>query len=218
MTTRFTVSYPVPYAAQLASPELAYAFFAQGMNPALDPRWAESGAESPAEYAYWVDRACGIACVKMCVEALGGPQRRLLDWVRDGLALDGYLVAEDENGQPVEKGWVHRALAELIQRAGFHAQPRPAGEPELLAWLRQDQMVIASVSYEIGDNLPITRKGGHLVVLHGADLDADEQVQAWIVHNPSGRHAETRTGARIPRERFAQAFSGRVILVSRQPI
>jgi hypothetical protein len=76
--------YPVPYYAQVASLELAEAIFNQGMDPAQDPRWAESGADTPQEYAYWVERACGVACLKMCVEALGGPVRSLVDWGRWG--------------------------------------------------------------------------------------------------------------------------------------
>ncbi|MBV5330914.1 hypothetical protein JZU69_00485 [bacterium] len=72
--------YPVPYYAQIASPELAESIFVQGMDPIHDPRWAESGAETPQEYAYWVERACGVACLKMCVEAVGGPTRPLVEW------------------------------------------------------------------------------------------------------------------------------------------
>ena len=84
--------YQVPYAMQIASPELAAAIWEDGLDPASDPRWVESGADSPAEYAYWSDRACGPVCVKMCVEALGGPARSMLDWVRAGLALENAPV------------------------------------------------------------------------------------------------------------------------------
>src|SRR5512138_753865 len=94
--------YSVPYYAQIASPELAESIFVQGMDPAKDPRWAESGAESPEEYAYWVERACGVACLKMCVEAAGGPVRSLVDWARLGLERGGYLVRPDADGNPQE--------------------------------------------------------------------------------------------------------------------
>jgi hypothetical protein len=62
-TTR--LQYSIPYYTQIASPELAETIFVHGLDPTLDPRWTESGAESPQEYAYWVDRACGAACLKM---------------------------------------------------------------------------------------------------------------------------------------------------------
>jgi hypothetical protein len=41
------LQYSIPYYAQIASPELAEAIFVHGLDPTLDPRWAESGAESP---------------------------------------------------------------------------------------------------------------------------------------------------------------------------
>src|SRR5512134_3886133 len=97
--------YSVPYYAQVASPELAEAIFVHGMDPALDPRWAESGAATPQEYAYWVERACGVACLKMCVEAAGGPKHPLLHWARRGRERGGYLIHRAEDGSLREVGW-----------------------------------------------------------------------------------------------------------------
>ena len=91
--------YPIPYCAQVASPELARAIFVEGFDPTLDPRWAETGARDPQEYAYWTERACGVACLKMCVEALGGPVRPLLEWARTGVARGGYRIDQDERGR-----------------------------------------------------------------------------------------------------------------------
>ena len=67
--------YPIPYCAQVASPELAHPIFAGGMDARLDPRWRESGAETAEEYAYWCWRARGPACVKMCCVELHQPDR-----------------------------------------------------------------------------------------------------------------------------------------------
>ena len=215
--------HPVPYTAQVASPELAQAIFTEGYPPAHDPRWAESGAASPEEYASWTDRACGIACVKMCVEALGGPVRPLHAWIREGVANGGYLIVTDAQGRREEKGWLHQALADLITQAGFSAQPRPASLADISACLRAGQLVIASVSYELGTDLPITRRSGHLVVLTGLEVaeaglpDAAGLPIALFLHNPSGRRAELRVDARIPLERFQKAFSGRVIVVAKSP-
>jgi hypothetical protein len=200
---------------QIASPELAEAFWERGVDPATDPRWAESGAASPAEYAYWSDRACGPVCVKMCVEALGGPARTMLDWVRAGLALDGYIVAQDASGHTVERGWAHRALAGMIQDAGFAAEAVSASPAEIVAHLTAGRLVIASVSAEIGTEAPITHTGGHLVVVGGADTRASEQQPvAFIVHNPSGRTPARQANAVVPAERFVAAFTGRVIVAS----
>lgn len=203
--------YSIPYCAQVASPELARAIFAEGMDPILDPRWAETGADDPREYAYWTGRACGVACLKMAVEALGGPVRPLLEWARLGLARGGYRIDQDEHGLPLERGWVHRVLAELIVEAGFSASAQALELDQFPTHLQAGQMIIASVSYEIGDNLPVTRKGGHLVLVAGATF-VEGRMTNFEIHNPSGRSRELQAGARIPVERFAQGYTGRVIL------
>ncbi len=208
--------YSVPYYAQIASPELAESIFVHGMNPAQDPRWAESGAESPQEYAYWVERACGVACLKMCVEAVGGPKYSLVDWAYMGLERGGYLVRYDEDGSVHEVGWIHRVLAEMAQENGLLAESHPAVLEEIPEYLRRECMVIASVSYEAGDDrLPITRQGGHLMVVLGAEC-VDGFPYAFYVNNPSGRRAELQAGARLPLERFAPAYSGHIIVIGRQ--
>ncbi len=207
--------YSVPYYAQVASPELAQAIFVEGMDPILDPRWAETGAATPAEYAYWVERACGVACLKMCVEALGGPVCTLLEWARAGVEQGGYLVRRQPDGQLQEVGWVHSALARMAQQVGLDAGACAASLDEIVEYLRQAKLVIASVSYEAGDDrLSITKQGGHLMVITGAQVDHGKPL-AFFVNNPSGRRAELQAGARLPVERFAPAYSGRVILIGK---
>ncbi len=196
--------YPVPYHAQVASPDLAALIFDGQLPPEQDPRWAESGAKTPEEYAYWVERACGVACVQMCVEALGGPARPLVDWARAGLAIDGYLIETGPDGQPRERGWIHKALAALIRAEGFFAEPRPARPEEIVAELRQERMVIASVSYEIGTDEPVTKRGGHLVVVTGAEMNTTHP-EAYFINNPSGRTGDMQLDARIDAKRFACA-------------
>jgi hypothetical protein len=79
-------------------------------------------------------------------------------------------------------------------------------------------MVIASVSYEAGDDrLPITHQGGHLMVVIGAD-SIDGYPQAFYVNNPSGRRKELQAGARLSVERFAAAYSGRVIVIGKNSV
>ncbi len=211
MTHLFRLPYPVPYYAQIASPELAEAIFVQGFDPVLDPRWAESGAETPEEYAYWVERACGVACLKMCVEALGGEKISLMDWIRIGLEQGGYLVRYDESGASYEVGWVHSVLATMARTRGIRSEARAASLDDIISLLRQKNVVIASISYEAGDDhLSITKKGGHLAVVIGVEYDECGPL-AFLINNPSGRRIELQAGARIPMERFAQAYSGRVI-------
>lgn len=203
----------MPYAAQIASPELAQEIFSGSLPAGQDPRWIESGAETREEYAYWTERACGVACVKMVVEAFGGPARPLVGWARAGVALGGYLTDKRPDGSSAERGWLHSSLAELIIRAGFYAEPRPASLEELPNLLGQGWLLIASVSYQIGTSLPVTKRGGHLVVVSGVELSGG-QLEALIINNPSGRTQDLRVNARIPTVRFAAAYTGRVIVAA----
>jgi len=206
--------FDVPYYAQVASPGLGRAIFDEGMNARLDPRWVESGAETAEEYAYWCGRACGPACVKMCVEALGGERRSLMDWVRAGLWRGGYLVEKDEHGNPIEVGWLHRALAELVRAAGFQALPQPVALNDFPRCIQEGSLLIASVSYELGqENHAVTHKGGHLVVVVGANFHGD-MLEEIVINNPSGRSEELRANAHVPTGRFKAGYSGRCIVVA----
>jgi hypothetical protein len=204
--------YPIPYYAQVASPELANAIFDEGLDPRSDPGWREWGCASAEEYAYWVDRACGIVCVKMVVEGLGGPRRQMMEWIQDALSRNGYLITADANGSPVERGWVHRVLAEQINACSFLASAQVASVEEIGGMLVGGQLVIASVSHELGRDAPITKQGGHLVVVTGADLNKQGAADCFYINNPSGRLAGYQENARVDASRFAQAYSGRVIL------
>ncbi len=207
-------TYSIHYAAQIASPELAEAIFTGGMPAGDDPRWAESGAETREEYTYWTERACGVACVKMVVEAFSGARRPLVSWARAGVALGGYLNEQRPDGASAERGWLHYALAKLIINEGFFAEPCPVELIDFPKLLDAGYLLIASTSYQIGTELPVTKRGGHLVVVSGADLDDNGQVSALIVHNPSGRSEKLRASACIPLDRFAAGYTGRVILTA----
>lgn len=213
---RIQLPYPVPYYGQVASPELAAAFFEHGRPLESDPRWAEFGASSAPAYAYWADRACGIACVKMCAEALGGPVRPMMDWIQAGLDLDGYAVTTHENGEKEEIGWVHQCLSDLLAPYAARTWPQAAALDEIVAHLAAGRLVIASVSYQIGTTQPVTRRGGHLVVVTGVERDADG-VRALVVSNPSGRTIHLRQNARIPADRFLAGYSGRIIVIEPKP-
>ncbi len=218
-TATVTVSRPIPYTCQYASPDLVRELVHGERALTADPNWESYGAASPEEYAHWAQRSCGVVCVKMAVEALAGVEPRpVMDWVRAGLALDGYLTEfrPDHPDRPIEKGWKHSALAALARQHGLHATLAAGlSLSDLAAHLRADRLVIASVSSELGEDGPITRRAGHLVLVYGAILGAGGEVESVILHNPSGRTPALQAGACIPAARFEQAFSGRGIVVSR---
>ena len=213
-----TVSCDVPYHCQFASADRVRDLINGDLALTDDPNWRDYGAESPEEYAHWALRSCGVVCVKMAVEAVRGEASgAVMDWVREGLSIDGYLteIRPDRPDQRVEKGWLHDALVQLAERHGVRAsRTADLKLDDLAACMMADQLVIASVTSELGDDVPITRSSGHLVVVTGVDLHDDGAVRGVIVHNPSGREAVYQAGVRIPAARFEAGFSGRGIVVT----
>jgi hypothetical protein len=209
------VPYDVPYYAQAASPEWIGRILDEQIPAEQDPAQNAYGAVTADEYAWWVPRACGMVCVKMVVEALGGPKYKVMDWVRRGLEKKGYLIEQDPYGDWTEKGWLHSCMVGLIAEEGFNAFACEAGLDDIASELQHGRLVIASVSFEIGTDLPITRRGGHLVVVTGVET-IDGKVAAALVHNPSGRRENLRVNAHIPADRFKLAFKNRVIVAEKK--
>ena len=63
----------VPYYSQWESPDLVPQFLDGSMASAADPRWAASGARTPAEYGFWAPRVCGLACLRMILSSRAAP-------------------------------------------------------------------------------------------------------------------------------------------------
>jgi hypothetical protein len=212
MTEGIRLPYEMPYYAQLASPDWLSRVFDDGGDPTGDPNWEAFGTTDADEYRYWAPRSCGIACVKMVVEALGGLPRPMMEWVKQGIDREGYRIRSEADGSIKELGWSHTVLAALISAAGFparSAQTQPAG---IICALRRGMPVIVSITFELGTNRPIAQNSGHLGVITGSDLESD-QLQAVYIHNPSGRTEALRKYARIPADRFTEGYSGRAILI-----
>jgi len=213
------VPYMIPYTCQFASPDLVRAFVHGEREVVADPCWAEYGASDAAEYAHWALRSCGVVCIKMAVEGITGSEPEpVMAWVRAGLAIDGYLteLRPDRPDRPVEKGWKHTSLAQLARDRGCSADlVQGLTLEKIAAHLQFGQVIVASVTAELGEDGLLTRNSGHLVVIYGVALGGDGQVQEMILHNPSRRTPTSQVGARIPVERFMQGFSGRGILIGR---
>lgn len=210
MYEQIRFSHYLPYYSQIASLDLAREIFEERYDPVNDPGWRSFGAQTPEDYAYWVSRACGIVCVKMCAEGFGMGKRTVHEWIKRGLDHNGYLVLE-ENGKCEECGWIHGTLAELLCAEGLNSQAVPASLPEIIRYLRDGNLFIASVSYQLGTQNPITFKGGHMVVVHGADIK-DGLITSVHIHNPSGRIPALQANAAIPAGRFISAYAGKGIV------
>ena len=204
----------VPYYAQFESAAHIADYVTGKKSLAHDPYWANSGAGSPEEYAYWANRSCGMVCVKTCIEAFGGPVLPLHTWIQRGLAANAYLTEKRGDNTTVEKGWLHAGLAAVMNNEGLKTKVKAASVEEIVSLLQNGCLVIASVSYEIGTIDAISHQGGHLVTVIGAQTQ-NGNVKSLHLHNPSGRTPALRENAIIPASRFQQAFSGRVIVVGK---
>ncbi|MFC8229246.1 peptidase [Streptomyces sp. NPDC057287] len=191
---------PVPVHTQFASPDLVGAIVEGGLDPAEDPRWADSGAASPAEYARWAGHLCGVTCLRMAL-GTGAPP---LFALRDGaLKYDAYT----ENADGVIKGLVYAPFARYASEvhgldAVVHRHLSPAG---ILDLLDEGRTVMASVHYGIRHpDRPAPGRGGHLVLLTARTADGS----GVHFHNPSGTSAATRT-ADLPVPVFERFFAAR---------
>jgi hypothetical protein len=203
----------LPYYPQFASPELIYSYIHEDFDGRDDPRWRDYGTEDIEEYLFWCSRACGIACFKMSLEALTTLPRlpTMIQLIRQGVALGGYIV-HNEQGALVDLGWFYQPLVNLGENYGLHGHVcKTFTIDEICSYLATGSLVIASVSPEIGErdtDTPITKRGGHLVLVHGFEW-SQQGCKAFLVHNPSGRFPELQANAVIPVNLFSEAFAGR---------
>jgi hypothetical protein len=200
-----------PYFGQWESPELIGDIISGQYRAEDDPAWAESGAESPKDYARWADHLCGVACLRMALAARGinpPPARHL---ARVLTRYGAYVEKED--------GYIRGLIyaPAITWLAETHAMPaeiildRAAEDiPPLLA---NGGLFIASVHPAIRrPTEPAPGKGGHLVLVFGAEGDA------LRLHNPSGHDAASQADARVPMPDFARFFAGRGIWLPGAPL
>ncbi|MFF3952568.1 peptidase [Streptomyces sp. NPDC001890] len=193
-----TCSFPVH--TQFASFGLVGPIVEDGLDPATDPAWADSGAASPAEYARWSGHLCGMTCLRMALGA-GAPS---LFALRDG-ALGYGAYTEDAQGEI--RGLIYAPFAEYAREVhGVDATVhRHLSPEEILGLLDGGRTVMASVHYGIRyPERPAPGRGGHLVLLTSRTADGG----GVHFHNPSGTTAKTRT-AELALPDFERFFAGR---------
>ncbi len=189
-----------PFFAQWESAALILEFLT-GRDAATDPRWADSGAESSAEYARWAHHLCGMACLRMAMAARG--EAHSIHALRRGVqALGGYVELPDGD----IRGLIYAGAVAWLEARGI---PARIVLDEPLPVLAPGQFYIASVHPRIRtpDQAP-PQRGGHLVLVFGMD----EQGRLRF-HNPSGHDAASRVDARLRPEEFARYHADRGILI-----
>ena len=198
-----------PFYSQWESPELVPSFLDGSLTAEQDPRWRCSGAASPAEYAYWADKTCGLACLKMILGARGVPVPAPMRLV--GRALDWQAFVPIPGTSRVY-GLIYRPFADWV-RADYGIAAEVTAEltaDGLAGRLAGGAVVIASVHPWVRwpDRVPPDR-GGHLVLVTGRDGGQ------LILNNPSGLPGTSQHAARIALTDFARFYAGRGIVVAR---
>ncbi len=197
----------VPYFSQWESPELVESILSKEISADQDPHWKKSGADSKEEYVAWSWSGCGMACTKMLVAHLKNIDVPLVELGKQCATYGGYTL-------PVEKsvGLVYGPFVSFAKNdLGLTAKAVfPLLIPEIIEELSAGNYVIASVSPKIRhpSDKP-TKKGGHLVLMLGYDLDK----QTLYFHNPSGFVNETQEYASISFADFKKFFGGRGIVI-----
>lgn len=196
----------VPYFSQWESAELAERFIDGSLDLADDPRWAQSGARTPAEYGYWAGKVCGLACLKMILAWRGQPVPPMMTLVRRALAWHAYVP---QDGDRVA-GLIYRPFASwAAAEYGITAEAAPdLPLAEVAATASPQAPVMASVHPWIRwpDRDPPAR-GGHLVLVTGSGGGL------LRLHNPSGIAPGSQRDALVRLADFARFYAGRGLLI-----
>jgi hypothetical protein len=207
----YCLNYPVPYISQFASPERINDYIHHGYHGLNDPRWPEFGSPEPEAYVFWAPRICALACLKMAIEAYETtrPAPSLWQLVQEGLDANGYILY-DSQGYWRDAGWYVQAQVEVARRYGLTMTGYSYADPlGICASLRQNKLVAATVSPEIGEREAKSRRyGGHLILVTGFRW-AQGRPTAFRVHNPSGRYPELQAEAWVAYEHFRRAYAYR---------
>jgi hypothetical protein len=172
-----------------------------------DPRWRQSGAASPAEYAYWAVKTCGLACLKMILAARGQPVPPTMALVRRALGWQAFVPIP---GTSRVHGLIYRPFAGWVS-AEYGIAAEVAGElplSGLVERLAAGTTVIASVHPWVRwpGRVPPDR-GGHLVLVTGQDGGE------LTLNNPSGLPGVSQHGTRIALADFARFYAGRGLVI-----
>lgn len=196
------------YYSQFASPALTKDILEKKISAKQDPRWQEFGFLSLDDYEFWSWRACGIICLKMIVDSINHKSYSVRELVEEGIKLGAYIPF-DNHGNLIDKGWYYKPLIELARKYSLDGEVFPQlSHKGICEEILKKHFFIASVNPEIiRYDKTEGNKGGHLVVVHGFVWDGN--CKGFYIHNPSGKHEETRANAFIPIETFLAAYSNR---------
>jgi hypothetical protein len=195
----------VPYYSQWESRHLVTEFISNTRSALDDPLWASSGAACVADYALWARHICGMACLKMLLEARTGVVHPTFELLRRAIHYGAYVVEGDDI-----RGMIYAPATEMLRRdcdveseVITHIQAQDI--PSLVS---PGEFFIASVHPTIRwPDCEPPGKGGHLVLVTETTGDA------LTFHNPSGDTPASQEHALMHVDNFERYFSGRGILI-----
>lgn len=159
----------------------------------IDPHeWQALGGTALGPVAEWSDRACGLAALRMILTAFGHRAPPLTELVTTGVARGAFT----------DRGWLHADLADMATGLGAPAQAEAVTAAALPGRLEEGP-AIASVTLGFPAD---GRRGGHLVVLRGYELDAADPL--ILFRDPS---AWGQQHDRVLLSTLAHSYTGRCI-------
>jgi len=206
---------PLPsYQCQYASRDKV-SFYISQTGKLNDPLYKSFGFDTESDYDFWSHRLCGIACLKMVLDAYN-IQTSMALLTKEAIDLKGYILYEDNVF--VDKGWYYQPLIEVMNKYGFTGDIFQTNDLNMLKYyLDNNHYIIASVHpqvirLEIEESI---EKGGHLVLLVGYRSN-DDVLEGFYINNPSGIDINKQEGVFIPINTFIKAFAGKGFLLKKE--
>ncbi len=188
-----------------------FPFYTQRMTA---ENWEQEDFPSLELAEHWTFRSCGIASLRMLLDAYGKGGGSHWAMIEKGIAAGAY-----KDGV----GWIHWGLAHMAEEYGLFAEALRGQSPaELVAALDEGCPCIISIApFFLGGqpnpyNGGVYGKGGHLVPCFGYETE-DGELTALLVHHPSAFAEKNIPEWWVPIDRVLASFGGNFIRFSAEP-
>lgn len=165
---------------------------------------------SETERIYWSKRSCGIASIRMVIDAFRILNNQSLcpsqsEMILRGIHMNAYC----------QRGWIHKKLLKLAEGFGLDGQTfRNATIEDVRKELDNGKLCIISATIcflggECSNDGEIYTRGGHMSVVLGYGIDAESGEMTYIiVHHPSSEENFNWRAKKIAIEKVRKSFSG----------
>lgn len=189
-------------------------FYTQGVT---EESWETDGFLDFQEGLSWEMRGCGVASLRMVVDAYLQQEGKPL------CEGQGAMIHKGVNCQAYKPGvgWIHQGLADMAADYGLVGTThRGKNASDIVGAIMEGMPCIISVSPRFAGGKPddegkIYGKGGHLVVAYGCKIDDEGSPVAFLVHHPSCFLEYNWEAHWFSVEEFEASFSGNYIVFQR---